>query len=88
MLVVHAQPGASQSQFAGLQGDALKVRVRAPAQDGRANKELCRFVADAFGVAASQVELLKGASSRHKRLCIRDPRRVPEELAGLLPQKL
>jgi uncharacterized protein (TIGR00251 family) len=86
LLAVYAQPGARQSEFAGMQGEALKIRLKAPALEGRANKELCRFVAEAFGVAAGQVELLRGAGSRHKRLCIHGPRRVPEALAALLPQ--
>ena len=70
LLVVHAQPGAKQSAFAGLHGDALKIRLAAPAQDGRANDELRRFLAEAFSVSLSAVVLLSGATSRHKRLRI------------------
>lgn len=86
-LAIHAQPGARQSGFAGLHGDALKVRLQAPAQEGRANRELCRFLASAFGVAASQVELLQGIGSRQKRVHIRRPQRVPDELAALLQRQ-
>lgn len=82
VLTVHAQPGAKQSAFAGLHGEALKVRLAAPAQDGKANRELCRFLAEAFGVAPSAVTLLAGESSRAKRVRIESPQEWPPALAG------
>ncbi|HEX4869203.1 MAG TPA: DUF167 family protein [Moraxellaceae bacterium] len=82
VLVLHAQPGARESAFAGLHGDALKVRLAAPAQEGKANRELCRFLAEAFGVPRTAVELLAGDSSRHKRVKIRSPRLWPPALAA------
>lgn len=82
VLVLHAQPGARESAFAGLHGEALKVRLAAPAQEGKANRELCRFLAEAFGVPRTAVELLAGDSSRHKRVKIRSPRLWPPALAA------
>jgi uncharacterized protein (TIGR00251 family) len=81
VLQVHAQPGAKQSAFAGLHGNALKVRLAAPAQEGRANRELCRFLAAAFGVAPSAVALVSGESSRSKRVRIAAPQEWPPALA-------
>jgi hypothetical protein len=81
LLVIHAQPGARVTAFAGLYGDALKVRVAAAAQDGRANQELCRFLAREFSVPLSAVTLVSGESARHKRLRISAPRQWPEALA-------
>lgn len=80
LLVIHAQPGARQSAFAGLHGEALKVRLAAPAQEGRANRELCRFLAEAFGVPPSRVALLAGDSSRHKRVRVQAPTQWPGSL--------
>ncbi|MDF2446739.1 MAG: hypothetical protein K0S46_1975 [Moraxellaceae bacterium] len=82
ILVIHAQPGARQSEFAGLHGEALKVRLAAPAQEGKANRELCRFLAAAFGVPLASVTLLNGESSRHKRVKISSPRLWPPALAA------
>lgn len=84
LLVIHAQPGASRSEFAGLHGEALKVRVRAPAVDGKANDALRRFLAEAFAVAPAGVELVSGPASRHKRWRIRAPQRIPAEVVALL----
>jgi uncharacterized protein (TIGR00251 family) len=81
LLVIHAQPGAKVSAFAGLHGDALKVLVAAAAQDGRANHELCRFLAREFSVPLAAVTLVSGESARHKRLRIASPGQWPDALA-------
>lgn len=82
VLLVHAQPGARESAFAGLHGDAVKLRLAAPAQEGRANRELCRFLAVAFGVPQAAVVLLNGEGSRHKRVKIAGPTCWPPALAA------
>lgn len=84
VLVVHAQPGAKQSGFAGVHGDALKIRLAAPPLDGRANRELCRFLADACGVAPSAVEITSGEGARAKRVWVRQPRELPAILQDLI----
>jgi uncharacterized protein (TIGR00251 family) len=68
---VHAQPGAKRSEVAGLHGDALKIRIAAPALEDRANEALIEFVAKRVGVAKRDVTLVSGAKSRDKRLEIR-----------------
>lgn len=81
LLVVHAQPGAKRSEFAGLHGEAVKIRIQAPAVDGRANDAMSRFLAEAFGVPQARVSLVSGAAARHKRWRIEAPTRWPEALA-------
>lgn len=65
------QPRASRTEYAGLHGDALKFRVAAPPVEGAANKELCRFLAGAFGLPLSSVEIGSGAAGRRKRILLR-----------------
>ena len=62
------QPGARTSSAAGLHGDALKIRIAAPALDGRANEALVEFLAAKLGVAKRNVRLVHGERSRAKRL--------------------
>ncbi len=69
-LRIHAQPGAKRTEIAGLHGDALKVRVAAPALEDRANEALIAFLATAFGVPKRAVTLVSGAKSREKRFAI------------------
>jgi len=76
ILAVHLQPGARRDEIAGLHGDRLKIRITAPPVDGKANAHLRRYLADRFGVAATAVELLAGATGRDKRIRIRSPRRL------------
>ncbi len=80
ILRVHAQPGARRTEVVGLHGDSLKVCVRAPALEDRANEALARFLADALGVARRDVVLASGARSREKRFEVRDPRADPSRL--------
>lgn len=82
LLRIHAQPGAKQSAFAGQHGEALKIRLAAPAQEGKANRELSRFLAEAFAVPLSAVSLVSGESARAKRVRINSPRQWPDELAA------
>ena len=69
-LAVHASPGAGRTQIVGRHGDALKIRVAAPPEHGRANDALAAILAEAFGVGVSDVELVTGRSSRVKRFRI------------------
>jgi uncharacterized protein (TIGR00251 family) len=71
VLQVHVQPGAGRTAVVGRHGSALKVRVAAPPQAGRANEASAALLAETFGVGAAQVELVGGASSRAKRFRIR-----------------
>lgn len=81
VLAVHAQPGARRTEVCGLHGDALKIRVAAPALEDRANEALVEFLAERFGVAKRQVTLVSGAKSREKRFEIRGGVVDPEGLA-------
>ncbi len=67
ILLVHAQPGAGRSEVVGRYGDALKVRVAAPPENGRANTAIAKLLADRFGLASSAVQLTSGAAGRSKR---------------------
>lgn len=67
-LTLHIQPGAKKTEFAGLHGDALKIRLAAPPVDGKANEALVKFVAETLGLAKSAVSLKSGQTSRRKVL--------------------
>ncbi len=81
-LRIHLQPGAKRSAVQGRYGDALKIAISAPPVDGKANLELCRFLAKACQVPLADVELCSGLTSRDKQLLIRG--RSPEEIRDLL----
>lgn len=68
VVAVHAQPGAGRTEVVGRHGDALKVRVAAPPEGGRANEALLAVLADRLGVPLRAVSLAAGASSRRKQV--------------------
>lgn len=70
ILDLHVQPGASRTQFAGMHGDRLKVRLAAPAHDGKANQALIVFLAEYYGVPRRNVRITAGLKSRQKRVVI------------------
>ncbi len=80
VIAVHVQPGAKRSGAAGLHGGALKLRVAAPPVEGKANDALVAFIADALGVPRRAVSVVKGASSREKRVLVADASADPERL--------
>ena len=65
-LTVHAQPNAKANAITGLHGDALKVRVAAPAVDNKANAALIEFLCETLGVARSAITIRQGTSGRRK----------------------
>jgi uncharacterized protein len=70
ILELHVQPGASRTEFAGKHGERIKVRLAAPAQDGKANAALIEFLADYYGVPRRSVRITSGLKSRQKRVLI------------------
>lgn len=81
LLNVYIQPRASRDEIVGLHGNELKIRLTAPPVDGKANAQLIKFLAKTFGVNRSQIEILSGESSRHKRLAICAPVSLPTVLS-------
>ena len=81
LLALHIQPGAKQTGFAGLHGEAMKLRLAAPPVDGRANAALCAFLAEFCGVPKAAVTLVSGETSRAKR--VRVDKATPAAVARL-----
>jgi len=68
---VRVQPRASRDEVAGEMGGALKVRLRAPAVEDRANEALVELLAELLKTSRSAVSILSGERSRIKRIEIR-----------------
>ncbi len=66
-LTIRARPGAKKTQFRDILEDgSMKIDIAAAPEDGAANAELIRFIADLFGVSTASVTLLSGQTSRQK----------------------
>ncbi len=82
VLELHVQPGARRTEVAGMHGARIKVRLAAPATEGRANAALIEFLAEEFGVARRDIKILSGMKSRDKRVVIEG------DTTGQLPWKM
>jgi uncharacterized protein (TIGR00251 family) len=78
VLVVRVQPRAGKDAIAGEIGGALKVRLRAPAVEDRANEALVEFLAQLLKRPQSAVRILSGERSRSKRI----------EISGVTQQQI
>jgi hypothetical protein len=67
---VRVTPRASRNAIEGAHGGALKVRLKAPPLDGRANDALRRVLADRLNVPISAVRIISGEKSRTKRVSV------------------
>jgi uncharacterized protein (TIGR00251 family) len=65
-LRLRVSPGAGKSGIIGRHGDAWKVRVTAPPEDGRANEAVVRLLADALSMPRTSVTLVSGHTGRDK----------------------
>ena len=70
LIAVHVTPRAGRDEILGWREGELRVRLRAPPIEGAANEALCRVLAKQLGVPASGVEVVGGATARHKRVHI------------------
>lgn len=68
VLTVKATPRATKSEIVGAESEWLRVRIKAPPVDGKANAELTAFFAKTFGIRKSAVEILTGDTARLKRI--------------------
>lgn len=68
---VHVVTRARKNEVTGrMDNDAIKVRLTAPAVEGKANEALVAFLADQLGVRKSAIEIVAGLKSRDKMICV------------------
>lgn len=68
---VRVQPRASRDEVVGEMDGALKVRLQAPAIEGRANEALVEYLAALLKKPKAAVSILSGERGRLKRVAIR-----------------
>ncbi len=65
---IKAVPNSSKNVVSGILDDALKLKIKAPAVEGAANKELVKFLSKLFKVSKSEVVFIGGETSKQKRI--------------------
>lgn len=67
---VKVVPGSKQQRIVGNYGDALKLAVTAPPEQGKANAAVRELLAAQLGIDQRRVDITAGGSSRNKRVFI------------------
>ena len=82
---VYLQPNAKISEVSGKHGDHIKIKIKAPAIDGKANAALIAFLAEKLQIPKSSVTIVAGKKSRLKTVCIEnvDDRVRLEKILGI-----
>ena len=71
LLIVKVVPKSSKTEWADSLADGtVKIRLAAAPEKGRANEELCRFLAHEMQVSLARVEIVSGHTSARKRVRI------------------
>jgi uncharacterized protein (TIGR00251 family) len=66
ILNVRVEPRSSRPGIAGPYGDGIKVKLKSPPVDGKANNELIVILAKEYGVPKRDVEIVTGMNSKNK----------------------
>jgi len=67
---LQAGPGASRTELVEVRADALRIRLAAAPEKGKANNELIAFLAQALGLRKSALELESGQTGRKKTVLV------------------
>ena len=82
LLNVWIQPRASRTAIVGLHADSVKIAIKSPPVEGRANEECIAFLAGVFGLPKRDFEIKSGQQGRRKGIFIRGI--SPEEVMSVL----
>lgn len=76
-ILIKAVPGAKRTEIVGMLGDRLKVRVSAPAEDGRANAAICKLIATTLDLKTRNVSVVAGHAHAEKTIEIEGLQELP-----------
>lgn len=81
-LRIKVKPASKTDEITREADGGLKVKIKAPPVEGKANKYLIEYLSGVFGVSKSKIILLKGETNSHKTLEIEaDEKLITEILA-------
>jgi uncharacterized protein (TIGR00251 family) len=70
-LSVKVTPKSSRNEVTGFLDDGtMKLKIAAVPEKGKANAEVCEFLADQFGVSKRSVQIVRGETSPLKHIVI------------------
>ena len=83
-LSIRVLPRSSKNEIVGKQDDVYRIKLTAPAIEGKANKALTTLLAKRLGLPKANIQIISGERSRAKTIRIQGLR--PEQVEALLIQ--
>ncbi len=80
---IKALPNSSKNIIAEVMADALKIKIKAPAVEGAANKELIKFLSKSFKIPKSEILILSGETGKNKKIKLP----LNEKIKNLIKEK-
>lgn len=80
---IKVEPRSSKSGIAGRYGDALKVKLKSPPVEGKANKELIDVLAREWGIPKKNIKIVSGQSSKNKIVRILGTMNISDRITGM-----
>jgi len=65
-LIVKVIPNSKENKVLGDKDGSIKVKLTAPAKEGKANKALIELLSDYFNIPKSSIFIISGSSSKTK----------------------
>ncbi len=78
LLKIHVQDNGKTNEFIGIHNQSLKVKIKSPPIDGKANKTIIKFLAAKFNLSKSSISIISGELNRDKRILIKEVNKLPE----------
>jgi len=89
LLRIFVQPRAAKDELVGVHGDALKLKVRAAPENGKANAAACLLLGELLDIPSSRIDVIAGGTSRYKKVAVEgaDAATLTERLEPLLERR-
>ena len=72
ILTIKLTPNSSKNEILGYSNEYIKIKVSAPPNENKANKKLVDFITEYFDTSKSNVSLISGDKSRHKKVLLKN----------------
>jgi len=82
IIYIKAVPNSSKNEICGLYDGAIKVKIKAPAVENKANEELIKYFSKLLKLPKSSISLKAGGTSKHKSLICKNCQ--PDDLKNLI----
>ena len=71
IISLHVIPNAPKNEIIGIYNNHLKIKIKAPPVEGKANEEIISLFKQILNISKNKIELLSGEKSKNKSVLIR-----------------